>query len=233
MLNWAVNIGRLDIAHATSSLAWFTACPREGYIRLAVRIFGYLRKTPNRRIMINSHDPIFVGGDFAGADKLASRLKDDYPDTTKELDVNLPEPIVNEMIISTLHLCGLRSCAEQDHPPFHHRHHHPTRKNARVLSEQMTGAVATSTYSAEFAALCTAIEETMAIRYMLRCLGVQVSVPSYVMGDNLGVIQNATIKESLLKKKHVAISYHRVREAQLHTLYSPSRSAHKTTLQTQ
>ena len=36
---------------------------------------------------------------------------------------------------------------------------------------------------------------------------------SHVYGDNLGVIQNATIKDSLLKKKHVAISYHKVREA--------------------
>ena len=57
------------------------------------------------------------------------------------------------------------------------------------------------------------MEETIALRYMLRCLGVKVETPSYLMGDNLGVIQNATIKESLLKKKHVAVSYHMVREA--------------------
>jgi hypothetical protein len=48
---------------------------------------------------------------------------------------------------------------------------------------------------------------------MLRCLGVKVERSSYVFGDNLGVIQNTTIKDSLLKKKHVAISFHRVREA--------------------
>ena len=57
------------------------------------------------------------------------------------------------------------------------------------------------------------MEETIALRYMLRCLGVKVETPSCLMGDNLGVIQNATIKESLLKKKHVAVSYHMVREA--------------------
>jgi hypothetical protein len=34
-----------------------------------------------------------------------------------------------------------------------------------------------------------------------------------VFGDNLGVIQNVTIKDSLLKKKHVAISFHKTREA--------------------
>ena len=34
-----------------------------------------------------------------------------------------------------------------------------------------------------------------------------------MFGDNQSVINNATIPESPLKKKHVAICYHRVREA--------------------
>ena len=45
---------------------------------------------------------------------------------------------------------------------------------------------------------------------MLRCLGVNFDTVSAVYGDNLGVIQNATIKDSLLKKKHDDISYHKV-----------------------
>jgi hypothetical protein len=48
---------------------------------------------------------------------------------------------------------------------------------------------------------------------MLQCMGVKVEHSSYVFGDNLGVIQNMTIKDSLLKKKHLAISYHKTREA--------------------
>jgi DNA-binding cell septation regulator SpoVG len=71
------------------------------------------------------------------------------------------------------------------------------------------GAIETSTYSAEFNGARTATEETIAVRYMLRCLGVKVTHPTYLFGDNLGVVQN----DSLLKKKHVAISYHKVREA--------------------
>ena len=48
---------------------------------------------------------------------------------------------------------------------------------------------------------------------MMRCLGVKVEHSSILCGDNLGVVQNATMKDSLLKKKHVAISYHKLREA--------------------
>ena len=48
---------------------------------------------------------------------------------------------------------------------------------------------------------------------MLRCLGVNVDTASAVYGYNLGVIHNTTIKDTLLKKNHVSVSYHKVREA--------------------
>ena len=36
---------------------------------------------------------------------------------------------------------------------------------------------------------------------------------SLLCGDKMGLIQNSTIKSSLLKKKHVEIPYHKTREA--------------------
>ena len=70
-------------------------------------------------------------------------------------------------------------------------------------------------------ALRSAVEETIALRYMLRCLGVPVRKPTLVFGDNLGSIQSATIPEADLKKKHVAISYHFVREAVAASIIKP------------
>ncbi len=40
MLNWIVTIGRLDVCHATSSLARFTACPRMGHLMQAKQVLG-------------------------------------------------------------------------------------------------------------------------------------------------------------------------------------------------
>ncbi|CAJ1946205.1 unnamed protein product [Cylindrotheca closterium] len=57
------------------------------------------------------------------------------------------------------------------------------------------------------------IEEDMSLRYMLRSLGFPVEEPTNLIEDNLGVIQTASIPEADLKKKHVVISYHCVREA--------------------
>ena len=57
------------------------------------------------------------------------------------------------------------------------------------------------------------VKETIAIRYMIWFLGVNVETASLLCGDNMGVIQNSTIKSSLLKNKHVSTSYHKTREA--------------------
>ena len=62
ILNWIVCIGRMDITFATSSLSRFTACPRKGHWVRALRIFGYLKKYSNRRIIVDSRDPIREGG---------------------------------------------------------------------------------------------------------------------------------------------------------------------------
>jgi hypothetical protein len=80
-------------------------------------------------------------------------------------------------------------------------------------TSKQQGAIETLTYGAEFCGMKTAVEELIAVCYMLQCLGVKVEHASMICGDNLGVIQNATISESLLKKKHVAIAYHKTREA--------------------
>ena len=50
-------------------------------------------------------------------------------------------------------------------------------------------------------------------RYKLRMFGIPIDNPTYVFCDNQSVITNSTTPGSKLKKKHVSISYHRVRES--------------------
>jgi hypothetical protein len=56
---------------------------------------------------------------------------------------------------------------------------------------------------------------------MLRCLGLVVDQPTKLFGDNLAVIQNASFPDADLKKKHVAISFHLVRESVAHKITAP------------
>ena len=44
-------------------------------------------------------------------------------------------------------------------------------------------------------------------------IGVPLEGPAMLLGDNMSVVLNTTVPSSVLKKKHCAIGYHRVREA--------------------
>ena len=69
------------------------------------------------------------------------------------------------------------------------------------------GTIESSSYSAKFCAGRLACEEAITIRYMFRSLGA-----TALCGDNLGMIMSSTNPDSELKKKHVAISFHKLRE---------------------
>ena len=139
-------------------------------------------------------------------------LGDLYLEAHVEIETNAPSPLVEEMEITVF--------VDSDHA-----HDQATRKSITGIVifvgqtpvfyfSKRQGAISTSTYGTEFCAMkTTAAEELIAVRYMLRCLGVKVLHASLIWGDNLGVIQNCTIKDSLLKKKHIAIAYHKTREA--------------------
>jgi hypothetical protein len=57
-----------------------------------------------------------------------------------------------------------------------------------------------------------ATEEIICTRYMLRSLGIPITEPSKIARDNAGVVINAFTPDAVLKKKHVALSFHCVRE---------------------
>ena len=58
-----------------------------------------------------------------------------------------------------------------------------------------------------------ATEMVIELRFALRSLGVPLTGPSFMFGDNQSVVANTTLPSSSLKKKHNAIAYHKVRES--------------------
>ena len=144
-------------------------------------------------------------------EKLTCDFLEEYPDAAEFLDPAHPKPYGKEL--------GITFLCDSDHG-----HDRATRRSITGMvgfvgstlvfwGSKRQGAVATSTYSAEFMALRHATEEILHLRYMMRCLGLPVTKPSALYGDNLGVIQNASNKDAEIRKKHVSISFHFVREA--------------------
>ena len=58
------------------------------------------------------------------------------------------------------------------------------------------------------------VEMIEALRYKLRCFGVPVVGPADILCDNKSVATNSSVPTSVLNKRHNAICYHSVREAQ-------------------
>eukprot|EP00957_Ditylum_brightwellii_P185015 14089393-Ditylum_brightwellii.AAC.1 len=169
------------------------------------------QKHQNYRIVVDSRDPILEGEGDALKKDYTEIFKEFYHDAVEELDAKLPLPLIDKLEVTVF--------IDSDHA---HDKVTPCLMSGLIILVGRThvffmskcqGVIKTSTYGAEFCAMITVVEEVQAVRYMLRCLGVKVLKASLIVGDNMGVIQNCTIADSFLKKKHVAIAFHKTREA--------------------
>ena len=204
--NWAITLGRFDIAYATNTLSRYGMQPRTGHLQAMKRVFGYLKRMSKGRIIVDPH-PM----DLTRFDPQDFDWTEFYPDAVEEMPPNLPQPSPLQMRV-TIWL-------DADHA-----HDLVTRRSVtgmlvfvnntpvRWFSKRQK-TVETSTYGSELVAARMAVELAIDLRYQLRMLGVQVNEPTLMLCDNKSVVINTSIPSSQLKKKHNAIAYHRVREA--------------------
>ena len=68
--------------------------------------------------------------------------------------------------------------------------------------------IETSTFGSEFMGLKVAIDLIKGLRYKLRMMGVPIEDATHVRVDNMSVVTNSTVPESMLKKKSNSIAYH-------------------------
>ena len=73
--------------------------------------------------------------------------------------------------------------------------------------------VETAIYGSEFVAARTCTEQIIDLRLTLRYLGVPIRIKCYMIGDNESVVNSASQPQAKLHKRHIFLSFHRVREA--------------------
>ena len=73
-------------------------------------------------------------------------------------------------------------------------------------------SVESSSFGSEFIAMKQCCEYLKGLRYKLRMMGIPVTEPAYISGDNQSVLANTTNPDSTLKKKLQSIVYHYVHE---------------------
>ena len=206
MLQWAVTLGRIDIAIAVSTMSRFRVEPRQGHLDRVGRIFGYLRYYKSTSIKFRVEEPDYSTFPEAKHDweYIYGGVKEQVPD-------DAPEPkgkrvILTSFVDASLHHCKVTGRGVTGII-------HMMNKTPVEWYTKRQSTMETSTYGAEFMAAKVCTEQIMGLRYQLRMMGVPVSESTYMFGDSQSVITSAAIPENNLKKRHVALSYHRVREA--------------------
>ncbi len=185
----------------------FRAAPRAGHMERTCRIFGYLSKMRHGRIRINTEMPDYsdipikeYDWKYTCYDGAQEIIPDGLPrplgkpvQLTTFVDANLYHDMVSGRSVSgILHLMN---------------------KTPIDWFSKLQSTVETATFGSEYVAARTATEQIIDLRYTLRALGVPIQGPAMMFGDNETVVNTASVPYSRLHKRHVALSYHRVREA--------------------
>jgi hypothetical protein len=206
-LQWAVTLGRLDIATAVMTMSSFRANPRRGHLERLKRIYGYLSKMSQAIIRVRTDEPDHSDVQDHAYDwehsvygNIHEQVPDDAPKPlgkpvilTTYVDANLfHDMVTGRSVTGVLHLINQM--------PFEWY----TKKQATVE---------TATYGSEFVAARTATEQIIANRHTLRYLGVPLKSKTYMFGDNKSVVDSSVKPHASLNKRHTALSFHRVREA--------------------
>jgi hypothetical protein len=205
VLRWCIELGRIDIIVEVSLLSRFLACPHEGHLQQAFHVFGYLKKHARSQMVFDEMEPEVDQSHFWQVDWMEF-----YPDAKEAIPPDAPEPRGRSVVMSCF--------VDSDHAGCQMTRQSHTGvlifvNNAPILwYSKRQNTVESLTFGSEFVALQTALDMIEGLRYKLRMMGIPLDGKTSVFCDNEGVVKNTTAPESPLKKKHVAICYHRCRE---------------------
>ena len=133
-----------------------------------------------------------------------------YGDVREAIPSNCPTPLGRE--------ANFRMLVESDHATDKTTSRSRTTYFIYVSSAlvdwlfKKQATIETSIFGAEFVATKQGMEAVHGLPYKLSMMGVQISRPTYVYGDNMSVINNTQHPESTLRKKSNSLCYHDVRE---------------------
>jgi hypothetical protein len=207
VLRWVCELGRVDILVAVSMLSRYLVSPREGHLQQVFHLFAYLKHHKRSRMVFDDTEPTFDPNAFKTCD-----WSEFYPDAEEALPTTMPQErghgVMTSCFVDADH-AGCKATRRSHTGVFVFVNKAPI-----LWYSKRQNTVETSTFGSEYCAMKTAIDMIEGLRYKLRMMGVPLIGATAVFCDNQSVVKNSTAPESVLKKRHNAIAYHRAREAQ-------------------
>jgi len=206
-LSWAVTLGRFDVITAVMTMSGFRLAPRIGHLNCLKRMHGYLAKFKDAKIRVRTGSP-----DCSDVpDEIYEWAYSVYGDVKEVIPDDMPVPLGKSVTTTSYKDANLY-------------HDLLTGRSVTGILHFLNGTpidwfskkqstVETATYGSEFVAARLATDQILDLRISLRYLGVPVEEQSFLFGDSQSVITSATVPQSPLSKRHLALAYQRVHEA--------------------
>jgi transposase InsO family protein len=206
-LQWTISLGRMDITTAVMTISSFRSAPRKGHLDRAKRICGYLMKMKNAAIRFRTGLP-----DYSDVTEPVYDWADSvYGCPVEQVPSDAPRSLGKPVILTHYVDANLFHCMLTGRSVTGILHLINGTPIDAFSKKQST--VETATYGSEFVAARTCVEQIMDLRFTLRYLGVPIQGRSYMFGDNESVVNSSSRPDARMHKRHVALSFHRVREA--------------------
>jgi hypothetical protein len=186
-----VELGCIDIITEVSMVSTYLYLPHEGHLEAIFHVFAYLGLHHNARVVFDTTYPAVDMGTFIKTD-----WKSMYGDVKEIIPSDAPVPGGNEVDLSLFVDSG-------------HAGEQFTRLSRTgfviylnmapiVWFSKRKQTVESSVFGSGFVAMKNGIETYRGLCYKLIMMGVALSGPTYVYGDNMYVVHNTQRPESVL-----------------------------------
>jgi hypothetical protein len=177
VLQWAVEIGRVDILLETSLMSSHLALPDIGHLEQLYHMFGYLKIYPKCKLAFDPTHPKIDERRFVKHD----RTDHFYQDVKEGIPSDMPPPRGKSVSAGNM----VTRCSQTgvlvlfvNHAPI-------------IWYSKRQNTAETSTFGSEFTAQRTLVELVVSLHYKLRMFGIPIKGPTNVFCDKEAVYKNA------------------------------------------
>ena len=170
-------MGRVDIAVEVSMMSRYVAMPREGHLQQMFHMFAYLKMHHNSQIVMDPTYPDIDKDKFHKKD-----WKSFYEEIKEVLPPNALKPLGKEFFIRVF----VDADFAGDDISRRSRIGFLVMLNGAPVywHTKKQGSCETSSFGSEFVAMKQLCEYLKGLRYKLRMMGIPVSNPCFIYGDN-------------------------------------------------
>lgn len=203
MLQWAVELGRIDIQIDVLIMSQYLSAPRTGHLEAIYGIVRYLAIRPDRRLMMSPTKveyPETVENSF----NRDAKWEDFYGEVIEEDPAGMPTPLGQSVRIRTF--------LDADHAGnvVTRRSHTGilifVNNSLIVQHSKKQNTVESATFGSEMVAMRNARDLTVALRFKLKMFGVPIDGPADSFCDNDSVVKNTSVSRPPCLRKSITLS---------------------------